>query len=89
MIYTKTEAKMNVAKAKVFMNGRSQAIRLPKEFRVEGDEVYITKEKNQIVIIEKNKQEDIKTVLDNLFGCCPDFDVSRDKIISNPREVNL
>ncbi len=27
--------------AKVFHNGRSQAIRLPKECRVNGDEVYI------------------------------------------------
>jgi antitoxin VapB len=30
-----------VQKAKVFMTGRSQAIRLPKEFRVEVDEVYL------------------------------------------------
>ena len=27
--------------AKLFWNGRSQAVRLPKEFRFEGDEVYI------------------------------------------------
>ena len=35
---------MDRVTAKVFMNGRSQAIRLPKEFRVQGDEVYFTKE---------------------------------------------
>ena len=29
--------------AKVFQNGRSQAIRLPKEYRVDVDEVYIEK----------------------------------------------
>ena len=29
-----------MVKAKVFMTGRSQAIRLPKEFRVEANEVY-------------------------------------------------
>jgi antitoxin VapB len=33
----------HVQKAKVFMTGRSQAIRLPKEFRVEVDEVYLKK----------------------------------------------
>jgi antitoxin VapB len=27
--------------AKLFKNGRSQAVRLPKEFRFEGDEVYV------------------------------------------------
>jgi antitoxin VapB len=30
-------------KAKVFQNGRSQAIRLPKEFRVDSAEVYLKK----------------------------------------------
>ncbi|HTW69241.1 MAG TPA: AbrB/MazE/SpoVT family DNA-binding domain-containing protein, partial [Acetobacteraceae bacterium] len=29
------------ATAKLFMNGRSQAVRLPREFRFEGDEVRI------------------------------------------------
>jgi len=36
--------------AKVFMNGRSQAIRLPKEFRFDSDEVYIRKVGDEIVI---------------------------------------
>ena len=27
--------------AKLFINGRSQAVRLPKEFRLEGDEVFV------------------------------------------------
>ncbi len=30
-------------KAKLFMNGKSQAVRLPKEFRFEGKEVFIQK----------------------------------------------
>jgi antitoxin VapB len=36
--------------AKLFWTGRSQAIRLPKEFRFEGDEVSIRREGNAIVI---------------------------------------
>jgi antitoxin VapB len=36
--------------AKVFMNGRSQAIRLPKEFRFDSDEVYLRKIGNEVVI---------------------------------------
>ncbi len=31
------------ASAKLFWNGRSQAVRLPKEFRFEGDEVRVTR----------------------------------------------
>jgi antitoxin VapB len=75
--------------AKVFMSGNSQAIRLPKEFRVEGDEVYIKKTKNSIVITMKEKKEVFRNVLDDVFGCCPDFDTGRDKINDKPREVLL
>ena len=32
------------ATAKIFMSGRSQAIRLPKEFRFEGTEVFIRRD---------------------------------------------
>lgn len=37
--------------AKIFQNGRSQAVRLPKAFRFKGSEVKITK-KNDKVILE-------------------------------------
>jgi antitoxin VapB len=36
--------------AKVFKNGRSQAIRLPKEYRFKDDEVYIKKFDNLVMI---------------------------------------
>ncbi len=36
--------------AKVFWSGRSQAVRLPKEFRVEGDEVRIRRVGRTIVL---------------------------------------
>lgn len=46
--------------AKLFMNGRSQAVRLPKEFRFEGeDEVMIKKMGDVVMLIPKNKWEDI------------------------------
>lgn len=34
---------MEIRVAKLFKNGASQAVRLPAEFRFEGDEVYIAK----------------------------------------------
>jgi antitoxin VapB len=42
---------------KVFMNGRSQAIRLPKEFRVTGDEVMLKRVPEGILIIERDPWE--------------------------------
>jgi antitoxin VapB len=41
--------------AKLFKNGRSQAVRLPKDFRFEGDEVFIWKENNRIMLMPKAK----------------------------------
>lgn len=41
--------------AKLFMNGRSQAVRLPRDYRFDGTEVYIRKdpETGDVIISEK------------------------------------
>ena len=36
--------------AKVFWSGRSQAVRLPKEFRFEGDAVRIRREDGKVIL---------------------------------------
>ena len=43
--------------AKVFKNGRSQAIRLPKEFRVDADEVYLKKTPEGFLVITRDPWE--------------------------------
>ena len=40
--------------AKVFKNGRSQAIRLPKEFRVDAEEVYLKRTREGFLVIPKD-----------------------------------
>lgn len=48
-------------KAKLFMNGGSQAVRLPAEFRFEGDEVDIRKNpKTGDVILSPRKKFDVE-----------------------------
>ena len=37
-------------RAKLFWNGRSQAVRLPKEFRFSGDEVLIRRAKDKVIL---------------------------------------
>ena len=54
-------------KAKLFQNGNSQAVRLPKEFRMPGNEVKIYKRGNQIII------EPLETTWDALFESLADF----------------
>lgn len=38
------------ATGKIFMHGRSQAVRLPKEFRLEGSEVRVSRLGNKLVL---------------------------------------
>ncbi len=68
--------------AKIFMNGRSQAVRLPKEYRFDTDEVYITKQGSSIVITEK------KPTWDDFFDSKPVFDDDflADRLDAKPQE---
>lgn len=54
-------------KAKLFRNGNSQAVRLPKEFRLPGNEVKIYKNGNQIII------EPLEATWEILFESLSDF----------------
>lgn len=40
--------------AKIFQNGKSQAIRLPKEYRFQGTKVYIKRVGNAVVLIPEH-----------------------------------
>jgi antitoxin VapB len=57
--------------AKIFMNGRSQAVRLPKEFRFNCDEVFVRKQGDGIVISPKQATWDLffeqKTAFDEKY----------------------
>ena len=44
------------ATAKIFMHGRSQAVRLPKEFRFEGNEVKVSKVGDKVILEPIKKQ---------------------------------
>lgn len=45
--------------AKIFLNGQSQAVRLPKEYRFSGDEVGITRLGELVVLYPKDKKDDL------------------------------
>ena len=46
--------------AKIFENGKSQAVRLPKAYRLKGREAYITKVGDAIILLPKrNKWESL------------------------------
>jgi antitoxin VapB len=63
-------------RAKVFWSGRSQAVRLPKEFRFAGTEVRIRREGNAVILepIERPAwPEGFWEYLDSLGSPSPDF----------------
>lgn len=67
--------------AKVFKNGNSQAVRLPKGFRVEGDEVVIKKMGDTIMLMPKRYEyAALKSLLDQLD---PDFRIDRDQPVED------
>lgn len=59
--------------AKLFKNGRSQAVRLPKEFRFEGTEVKISKQ-GEKVILEPVKKSQWPDGFWDIFTPDPDFE---------------
>jgi antitoxin VapB len=65
--------------AKLFANGRSQAVRLPKEFRFEGKEVYVRREGRSVVLTPKEepKENPWKDFFDALDMIEPGFKFER------------
>ncbi len=57
--------------AKLFPNGRSQAVRLPKEYAFTGEEVFIKKLNGMVILIPKD--DPWKPFLDSLGKFSDDF----------------
>jgi antitoxin VapB len=68
--------------AKLFKNGDSQAVRLPKEFRLQGKEVFVRHMGNAVVLLPKTKSWD--TLIGSLAKFPPDFMSDREQ----PREAD-
>jgi antitoxin VapB len=72
----KSDRESTLKKASLFMNGRSQAVRLPKEFRFEGTHVYARKDGNRVIL---SPVDDRIERLIALMGSSPDFpDIPRE-----------
>ncbi len=71
--------------AKVFENGRSQAVRLPKKFRFNVDEVIVQKLGDAVLLAPKESVW--KVFMDGLEGFTSDiFDGGRDQGVQKERE---
>jgi antitoxin VapB len=70
--------------AKLFKNGKSQAVRLPKEFRFGSDRVYIKRVGDAVVLLPY--QTPWKTLLDSLSLFSDDFMTEREQPPVQDRE---
>ena len=71
--------------AKIFKNGQSQAVRLPKECRFNDDEVNIKKIGNLVILYPRGKEWE--TFLEGVNGFSEDFNVDRLNDIPTDRLV--
>ncbi len=71
-------------KAKLFKNGESQAVRLPKEFRFRGKEVYIKRQGNIVVLIPE--QDSWDTLIESTKHFTDDFMAERNQPPVQQRE---
>ena len=70
--------------AKLFINGRSQAVRLPKEFRFDGDEVMIKRVGDAVVLLPRHGW---RTLFDALDQFEPGMELVRDQPAQQEREA--
>jgi antitoxin VapB len=71
--------------AKIFQNGKSQAVRLPKEFRFAGDQVFVKRVGNTVVLIPYNAPW--VSLVNSLSHFSPDFLEEREQPSIQERET--
>lgn len=64
--------------AKLFMHGRSQAVRLPKEFRFEGSEVFVRRQGDEVVLSSRPRAS-IQSLIDALEAFEPGLPIVREQ----------
>ena len=74
--------------AKLFKSGASQAVRLPAEFRFEGDEVFVRRDEATGDVI-LSKRGGAATTWDEFFASLPAADVPDDFMAERPMNVPI
>jgi antitoxin VapB len=70
--------------AKLFQNGKSQAVRLPKEFRFSGTQVFIKRIGNTVILIPENAPW--QSLVNSLSHFSSDFMLDREQPDTQVRE---
>ncbi len=74
--------------AKLFKNGQSQAVRLPKEYRFENqEEIFIKKVDDGVLLMSKNDKQIWDHLFERLDEFSEDFMVSREQPIQKREKL--
>jgi antitoxin VapB len=73
--------------AKLFQNGQSQAVRLPKQYRFQGEQVYVKRVGNAVVLLPY--EAPWQTLEESLSLFSDDFMEKRDQLPRQERETAL
>lgn len=76
--------KAPLQKAKLFINGNSQAVRLPKEFRFKGKEVLVKKTRKGVLLMSVRETSD--KWFKNLDNFTPDWMTERNQPLMQKRK---
>ncbi len=71
--------------AKLFKNGKSQAVRLPKQFKFQGTEVYIKRIGRNVILIPKD--DPWESLIGSLNDFSDDFMGKREQPLFDKRKV--
>jgi len=71
--------------AKLFKNGKSQAVRLPKQFKFQGTEVYIKRIGRNVILIPKD--DPWESLISSLNDFSDDFMAKREQPFLDKRKV--
>jgi len=71
--------------AKLFKNGKSQAVRLPKQFKFKGNEVYIKRIGRNVILIPKD--DPWESLISSLNDFSDDFMAKREQPFIDKRKV--
>ena len=84
MIYTYQTWRYAMQTAKLFTNGRSQAVRLPKDLRFSGNDIFIKKIGKMVVLIPKD--DPWSSLINSLDQFTDDFMDNRNQPDQDSRE---
>ncbi len=73
MLNAKTKLPSRARRARLFRNGRNQAVRIPREFELTADEVMISREDDRLVVVPVQRPPSLAEVLSRLKPLDEDF----------------